>query len=173
MAETMSKPRRTTEPQHGTESEYRRGCRCEQCRRAASEARASRRARDRVEREDTDLALRREQAKEISAVVGEVCDLAAEEEGLFHRYMEARRLRDEAERILARAEVDLKERMGSAENLRVRGRVVLRWATVVSERFDSRRFRAERADLWLQYSGPFTVRRFWPVGTYKKPGARR
>lgn len=162
--------RRRTKPQHGTESEYRRGCRCDLCRSAMSSARKARadrqtRAAD-LERVHREL----EQLQKVEPVAGEVADVSRD---TFEEYVQARTERDAAERRYLVAALELKRAVGSAEIIRVGRRRVGTWAVSKRTFFDSERFREKHPQLWKRFQRPGASRRFVIFMFAATPPARR
>lgn len=162
--------RRRTHPQHGTEGEYRRGCRCDLCRSAMSSARRARadrqtRAGD-LERIHKEL----EQLQRTETVAGEVADVPRE---VFEEYVQARTERDEAERRYLAAELALKQAVGTAEIIRVGRRRVGTWARSSRTFFDSATFRTKHPGLWARYQREGATRRFVISMFSATPPARR
>lgn len=108
--------RRTTTAAHGTEGEYRRGCRCDLCRQASTAARAARNERHVREREIESAQAELEQLQKMTTEPGAV---ATVERDTFDEYVHARQEHDEAWRRLLLAELELKRAVGPAEIIRV------------------------------------------------------
>lgn len=162
--------RRRTKPQHGTESEYRRGCRCDLCKSAmtaARRARGERQARvkdlEQVHRELTQL-------QHTAVVAGAVADVPRE---TFEAYVQARTERDEAERSYLRAELELKRAIGDAEIIRVGRRRIGTWAMHQRRFFDSAAFRKRHPQLWDRFQRDGEHRRFVISMFAATPPARR
>ncbi len=122
-------PRRS---HHGTEGEYRRGCRCAACTKASTDARRLRKASELLAQEVSRNHARVEAVKAITPTAGLICDLHPEQ---WDDYMDARKVRDAANAEVKLYELAIKETMGAAEFLHVRGRVVATWKTVLTQEY--------------------------------------
>lgn len=150
-----TRPKRRVK-QHGTEGEYRRGCHCDKCKHAASEARIARRQRTTIANERDTLNAELDQLKRLTPERGTTATLSLTE---WAAYLTAKQALQDAELDVLRHEVAIKRLMGTAERLRVGSRTVATWRTI--------RVGA--------YSRPATtVRRFVLAGTSRfKPYRRR
>lgn len=161
---------RRTKPQHATEGEYRRGCRCDLCRSAMSSARRARAERQArvadLERVHREL----EQLQRSAVVAGQVVDVARH---VFEEYVQARIERDESERRYLIAELALKRAIGSAEIIRVGRRRVGTWSLQERRFFNSAAFRAKHPQLWERFQRDGAARRFVINMFAATPPARR
>lgn len=162
--------RRTTKPQHGTESEYRRGCRCELCTAAMTAARRAR--QDRADRAQALEQARRELAalQKTPAQAGKVADVSRD---VYLEYVVARQDADEAEKRLLLAELAFKQEIGDAEIVRVGRRRVATWGTFARTFFDQATFRAKHPGLWDRFQRTGTTRRFVVTMFAATPPQRR
>lgn len=170
MTEATTRPaRRRRTRHHGTEAEYRRGCRCEPCKTAATEARKARADRRTLERNLEQAHRELAALQKIPAVAG--LTVAVEPE-VFDRYVEARREHERTAAALALAELELKRLIGSASVVRCRGRLVATWAMHTRTFFDGASFREAHGALWSKFQRQGEVRQFRPVAFAATPPAR-
>lgn len=73
--------------------------------------------------------------------------------------MELRRMREELDAEIATLEDAIKKEMGDREQL-IAGAFKVTWKPVTSSRFDSARFKKDRAELAAAYTKVTTARRF-------------
>src|SRR4051794_20609719 len=116
-------PERT--PKHGTEGEYRRGCRCVKCKRANTDATSARRARANRIAAVRVLETRAAAVKSQASNTGLACTIDAQQ---WANYLELRRAAEDAEMALLDAELRIQAKMGAATLLKVGRRVVATWA---------------------------------------------
>lgn len=74
--------------------------------------------------------------------------------------IEARKQRDEWDRVVERATDKIKHALGEAEEGHVDGRVAVRWTFVDSSRIDVKKLEAEHPDIAEAFRVPTTTRRF-------------
>ncbi len=154
--------RRTTQAQHGTESEYRRGCRCDLCRQASTAARAARNDRHVREREIEATQAELAQLQKLPTETGTVADV---DRDAFEEYVAARTAHDEAWRRMLLAELELKRAIGAAEIIRVRtvgGRVhrVGTWAAHARRFLDQSELKARHPAIFERFQKTSNSRRF-------------
>lgn len=149
--------RRTTAPQHGTESEYRRGCRCDLCRSAMTSARRARAERQTREQDLGRAKLELERLQKLETVAGQVADVPRD---VFEEYVQSRTEHDEALRRLLVAELALKQAVGPAEIIRVGRRRIGTWASKERRYFNQAAFREKHPALFERFQTTSASRRF-------------
>lgn len=162
--------RRTSTPQHGTEGEYRRGCRCDLCRSAMTSAR---RARAERSKRATDLEHVHKELAQLQKTAPVAGTVATIDRDTFEEYVQARTERDEAERRYLAAELAFKRAIGDAEIIRVGARRIGTWALHSRTFFDSAAFRAKHPGLWARFQKQGTNRRLVVSMFSATPPARR
>jgi len=162
--------RRRSRAQHGTEGEYRRGCRCELCTAASSAARRGRQDRQDREREIAEAKRELELLQRTTPIAGKGASVPRE---TFVRYVAARQAVAECELTLLEAELEIKRAIGDAEIIRVNGRRVGTWAAFRRTFFDSEGFRAKHPALWDRFQRQGETRRFVIAMFAATPPARR
>ena len=155
---------------HGTEGGYRSGCRCDDCTKANQEGTKRRREAAAEKRERAALIVKRGEIKAIAKsepVAGEVCIVP---DDLWAAYTKARDQRDRAAETMERIEMDVKERMGSAELLRTQsGKLVASWKLTTTHRFDLAAFKTAHPDLATTFTRASSFRRFSLFQPDRKP----
>lgn len=120
-----AKHRRYRRKQHGTEGEYRRGCRCPRCTKASTDARRLRAEKRDHRRQIEDLNAEIQALNRVEATPGKVCNLS--DPALWRAYELARQELRVAEATKLALEARVKGTMQDAELLRVNGRTVATW----------------------------------------------
>lgn len=159
-AKTQARParrRRAAVKQHGTETGYGQGCRCDECTAASTAGRVARRAR-----KDRELSLKAlgEELKalqETETVPGKRVAVPPE---LAEEYQQLRAAHDATGRDLLKAELAIKRLAGDAEVLTVKGREWGTWERVTRRFFDRDRFIEDHPAMFEKYQHERSTRRF-------------